>query len=133
MVIARIRFVGRKSTSVHIFSSGRIWDFKNQPGSENQGETSSQNKARPNTLGFWFSSGPVPQPGSKGLMPKPKSMGSDDLRAVTHAYRVPSCTLYNYYQRTACMDTANIRAQPHPCHLTLLQRSQGTLLENLEG
>ena len=66
MVITRIWF--SKSRSVNICSTVRIWDLKNQPGTENQRNNRSQNKAKPSTLGFWFSSGPVPQPGTNGLM-----------------------------------------------------------------
>ena len=41
---------------------------KNQPGTKTQKNATFQYKAKPCTLGMWFSLAPVPQPGSQGLM-----------------------------------------------------------------
>ena len=45
-----------------ILSGGRIWDFRNQPGTKNQTKTRFHYKAKPNNLGIWFSLAWYPSP-----------------------------------------------------------------------
>jgi hypothetical protein len=65
MVITMIRFSGRKSRSVNMLVKRS--DLRLQKSARYRTPRKKQ-EPKPSTLGFWFSSGPVPRPGTNGLM-----------------------------------------------------------------